>query len=180
MLVLGLGSNIGNRLEYLQSAINSLSESVLEITAISNVYESPALLKQGAPEDWNIPFFNIAISGQSKLAPQDLLKQIKLIEQKIGRKDRGVWAPREIDIDILAYNAFHVDEEKLKIPHAALCQRAFVLLPFADVAPHWQYPLEGDYKGKTAHEIIKITFSGANSTIKTSYTLNFNRKNPAS
>jgi len=174
--VLGLGSNVGNRLEYLQLTINSLSESVLKITNVSYVYESPALLKDGAPEDWNIPFFNIAIGGQSKLTPQELLKQIKLIEKAIGRKDRGVWAPREIDIDILAYNDFHVDEANLNIPHTSLCARAFALLPFADVAPHWQCPAEGNYKGKTANEISKIAFSSAHSTIKTTHTLNFDRE----
>lgn len=153
MIILGLGSNIGERLQYLEFAIKCLSESVLSITAISPIYESPALLKEGAPEEWRIDFLNMAVRGETKLSPQELLLEVKTIEQKIGRQDRGVWAPREIDIDILAYGSSCINQPNLTIPHAALCQRPFALLPFVDIAYEWVYPVEGEYKGKTSRDI---------------------------
>lgn len=175
MLILGLGSNIGERLQYLESAIHYLSESVLRITAVSNIYESPALLKDGAPEDWNINFLNMAIMGETHMLPQELLKHIKSIERKVGRQDRGIWAPREIDIDILAFDSLCINESNLKIPHAGLCERAFALLPFADIAPNWIYPVAGKFKGKTAYNIAEVL--GANDTKRTSHQLSlYSRK----
>ena len=176
MIVLGLGSNIGNKLEYLESAIHYLSESVINITDISPIYESPALLKAGAPADWNTPFFNMAVMGESHLSPQAFLTQIKCIENKVGRHDRGVWAPREIDIDILAYEGLYIDEGNLKIPHISLCERAFALLPLADIAPNWRYPASGQYNGKTAYEIARIVFTADNTTVKTAHRLNLQRR----
>jgi 2-amino-4-hydroxy-6-hydroxymethyldihydropteridine diphosphokinase len=153
MIILGFGSNIGERREYMQAAVRCLQESGVEIVAVSTVYESPALLKPDAPEEWQQPFLNMAVRVATDLSPQDLLKQIKMIEQKIGRKDRGVWAPREIDIDILAYGNLYIDEDNLKIPHVALCSRAFAILPFAEIAPDWRYPVQGKFFDKTACEI---------------------------
>ncbi len=150
MIILGLGTNIGERLAYLESAIHHLS-AVLNITAISPIYESPALLKSDSPKEWDISFLNMAIMGETNLSPQELLAQIKDIEKKVGRQDRGIWAPREIDIDILAYDSLIVDESDLKIPHQYLCERAFALLPFADIAPDWCYP----GMGETAREIAE-------------------------
>jgi len=175
MIVLGLGSNVGKRLEYLEMAIHYLSESVINITDISPIYESPALLKDGAPECWDIPFFNMAVRGETYLAPQELLRHIKMIERRVGRQDRGVWAPREIDIDILAYGGLNVDDSNLKIPHAALCERAFALLPFADIAPNWQYPAVGLYKSKTAYEIVQRAFPAEHATRKTQHRLNLQK-----
>ena len=165
MIVLGLGTNMGDRLAYLKNAIRYLSKSVLNITAISPVYESPALLKPDAPEEWNINFLNLAIMGETNFAPQELLEQIKIIEKKVGRQDRGIWAPREIDIDILAYDNLILYEDNLQIPHIHLCERAFALLPFADISPDWHYPAKGEFNGKTACEIAKIFADGA--TMKT-------------
>jgi 2-amino-4-hydroxy-6-hydroxymethyldihydropteridine diphosphokinase len=175
MIILGLGSNVGGRLEYLESAIHALSESVINITAISPIYESPALLKAGSPDNWNVKFLNMAIVGETHLSSQALLTNIKCIEKKVGRQDRGVWAPREIDIDILAYEDLHINEDYLKVPHIALCERAFALLPLTDIAPNWRYPAEGKYHGKTAHEIVSMTFPQEHDTVKTSLMLNLKR-----
>ncbi len=179
MIILGLGTNIGDRLAYLEAAIRHLSEVVLNITAVSTIYESAALLKPGAPEDWNISFLNMAIMGETHLSPQALLTQIKYVEKRVGRQDRGEWAPREIDIDILAYDSLHIDESDLKIPHAYLCEREFALLPFAEIAPNWRYPVKGIFEGKSAYEIAK-SFLANRSTCKTDYKLNLqnNTKSP--
>ena len=124
MIILGLGSNVGNRLTYLSKAIHILSKTVLAAVEVSPIYESSAVLQAGAPEDWNKPYLNMAVCGETHLSPTDLLKKLKMIEKEIGRKARGgVWAPREIDIDILAYGDKSIQTAELTIPHASLFKR---------------------------------------------------------
>ena len=154
MIILGLGSNWGDKQEYLQKAVDELA-LILSHLNISSTYEMPALLPEGAPAEWNIPFLNRAVSGETKLNPQDLLKEIKKIEQQLGRIDRGHWGPREIDIDILAYDDEVIDEPDLKIPHRGLLERDFALLPLVELAPDWVYPVVGPYFGKTAHDLAQ-------------------------
>lgn len=156
MIILGLGSNVGDRLANLENAIHNLSESTINITAISPIYESSAMLKPNAPKGWDVPYLNMAIMGETHLAPQALLTQVKCVEKKMGRQDRGIWAPREIDIDILAYDDLFVNESNLQIPHSSLCKRPFALLPLADISPNWRFPQHGEYAGKTAHEIVSL------------------------
>jgi 2-amino-4-hydroxy-6-hydroxymethyldihydropteridine diphosphokinase len=150
MIILGLGSNQGDKKTYLEKSIAALS-NILTSLRCSSFYESDALLPQDAPENWNIPFLNRAISGETLLSPQDLLKEIKTIEKKLGRIDRGRWGPREIDIDILAYHDDVIQEPDLIIPHVGLLERDFALIPFAEIAPDWVYPVEGPDFGKTAN-----------------------------
>ena len=155
MVILGLGSNLGNREAHLQDAINRLSESAFSIMMTSPIYESPALLKNGSPEDWDRPFLNMAIMGETDLTPHALLNHIKHIEHVMGRHSIGQWSPREIDIDILAFNNELISNNELTVPHLHLPQRAFALLPFADLAPNWTFPTGHEHGGKTAFEISK-------------------------
>ena len=150
MIVLGLGSNRGDRLAYLHKAKQALSAFVTSLTC-STLYESPAMLPENAPTDWESDFYNMAIAGETKLTPQELLVAVKQIEQQLGRQDRGRWGPREIDIDILAYDELRLQSPDLIIPHIGLLQRDFALVPFADVAPHWIHP--GQHKA--AAELAK-------------------------
>ncbi len=152
-IVLGLGANVGDRLRTLAGGVKALSEKILEIEAVSAVFESEALLLPNSPDSWNLPFFNIALSAWTSHSPQSLLSEIKNLEQTLGRQDRGRWAPREIDIDILSYGDEIIDEENLHVPHAGLTQRPFALWPFAAVHPLWQYPRAGALQGRTAAEI---------------------------
>ncbi len=169
MIVLGLGSNEGDRLQNLRAAVEALSKSVLAGVETSPIYESVATLKAGSPADWNKPFFNMAVSGETHLSPSELLKTIKMLEKSLGRQDRGIWAPREIDIDILAYEDKAIDTDELTIPHKSLCTRPFALLPLADVAPNWRYPAEGAFKGKTAYAISELLFAGTSEAIKSEH-----------
>lgn len=155
MVVLGLGSNTGNRLGYLSEAVNVIRRTILTATTLSPIYESEALLKENAPDAWNKPFLNMVVIGQTHFLPEQLLKGIKCIEKTIGRKNRGKWAPREIDIDIIAYNNQVIDSPTLTIPHKELLSRCFVVRPFADIAPNWRYPQKGENAGKTIHELSK-------------------------
>lgn len=152
MVVLGLGSNIGDRLGNLRMACRFLADVVL-FPRVSAIYESAALLPEGAPPEWDIAYYNMALSGETALSPQELLHSIKRVECKLGRQDRGRWGPREIDIDILAYDAHIVTDSNLIIPHAGLLERDFALVPLADVQPGWRYPVAGDAQGKTASEL---------------------------
>lgn len=171
MIILGLGSNVGDRLDYLTKAVNMLSKSVLAAIEMSAIYESVAVLKDGSSSDWKNPFLNMAVIGETHLLPLELLKKIKMIEKEIGRQDRGVWAPREIDIDILAYENVAIDNDELTIPHKHLYKRPFALVPLSELAPNWQCPTEGAFKGKTAYELVKQLFEGTNEITKTDYTI---------
>lgn len=157
-VVLGLGSNLGDRMGYLSAAIAMLTTGKFRIlhgpVAESLVYESPALLMPNAPESWDTPFYNMAICGQSSAPPSLLLHTVKKIELLLGRKTRGRWAPREIDIDILAIEDVVLARDALVIPHPGLLEREFAFLPFADIWPEWEYPVAGNHYGKAISEII--------------------------
>lgn len=139
MVILGLGSNIGDKMTHLNAAIAELSTIIKEVCR-SAIYTCPAMLPEGAPREWDISFYNMAIGGECDLPPLELLSEIKNIEQKLGRQDRGRWGPREIDIDILAMGDEVFEWPELCIPHKGLLERDFALLPLADIAPGWRYP----------------------------------------
>lgn len=138
MIILGLGSNIGDRIGHLRDAVAALAP-LLSDMRVSRVYETPALLPKDAPPEWDISYYNLAVSGESSLSPEALLAEVKALEQSLGRQFRGVWGPREIDIDILAIEGVMVDSEALSIPHQGLLGRDFALLPFAELAPDWRF-----------------------------------------
>lgn len=139
-VILGLGSNVGDRAENLRAAIAELEQYVENIRK-SEVLESAALLPENAPIDWDMPYLNMAIAGKTTLSPRELLSTIKDIEQKLGREKIGHWSPRNIDIDILAFGDLQVDEPDLTIPHKELLNRDFALKPLLELAPDWVHPL---------------------------------------
>lgn len=152
-VILGLGSNIGDRANHLQCAIDALSRSLQDITA-SSIHESAALLPDGADESWNTPFLNMVIAGYTALSPDALLSNVKSIEQTLGRKSRGHWGPREIDIDIIAYGEQVISTSDLIIPHMEMCRRDFVLAPLVEIKPNWTYPAEGPHYKLTAKQLL--------------------------
>lgn len=143
MVILGLGSNIGDRYTHLRDAISQLKRlKSLEIQCISPVYESEALIppETNAGDAWNVPFLNLAIKAKTNLTPEALLAALKSIEKILQRKETARWYPRNIDIDILAWDDLILSSEHLTIPHANLDQRPFALWPLLDVAPNWVHP----------------------------------------
>src|SRR4051812_15621397 len=138
-VVLGLGSNEGDRLGFLRRAIRLLSFETpdLRILRASPLYESQAMLPVDAPADgsWNRPFLNLALEGETRLSPPELLAALKLCEAKLGRESRSRWAPRRIDIDILVTDGPRVSGPGLEIPHPGVASRPFALLPLADLWP---------------------------------------------
>lgn len=138
MVILGLGSNLGDREAHLKRALNRLTrgtDAPLGDATLSRVYESPALVPDGAPRDWNLPYLNCAVMGRTRLDPLALLAAIKGVEATLGRADDARWAPRPIDIDILWWPGMERASGDLVIPHPELHRRPFALLPLADLAP---------------------------------------------
>lgn len=153
MIIIGLGTNIGNRLQNLRLALHALRNMKgVNIHQVSPVYLSEAQLPEKAPDDWNQWFLNCALSCDTSLTPQELLTQLKKIEIDFGRDaERQTWSPRIIDIDILAWNDEIIAQPDLMIPHPRLVSRPFALWPLADLTPQWHHPQEQ----QTAEQLVE-------------------------
>ena len=126
MIYLALGSNLGNRFENFRKAVSLLSE-FFDIKVMSHIIETEALLLEGSPESWNIPYLNMVIGGETSLNPFDLLKRLKSVEQQVGRNlSAPVWSPRILDLDIVFYHDETIDTDRLKIPHVGVRDRDFL------------------------------------------------------
>lgn len=171
MVILGLGSNKGDRAAYLREALGQLG-GILGDLRFSSIYETKALLPENAPSEWDRPYFNMAVAGSTPLSPQALFLGIKAIEKKMGRKAAERWSPREIDIDILAFDDLVVDTPELHIPHRGLLTRDFALLPLVELAPDWRYPAVGVYQDWKAADIATAkAFQGSAAAQKISEAL---------
>ncbi len=138
-IIFCLGSNIGDRKANIDLAVQNL-ENKLELKNIktSSILENKALLLDDSPKEWDIDFYNIAVSGDinfDKFPPLEILKIIKQIEVEVGKTYRGKWAPREIDIDIAAIDDFRMNYQNLNIPHTELFNRDFFLKTISEIEP---------------------------------------------
>jgi 2-amino-4-hydroxy-6-hydroxymethyldihydropteridine diphosphokinase len=131
---LGLGSNLGDRDAYLRAALIALAPYV-QVTRVSSVYATAPLHVTDQPE-----FHNLAAEGETRLAPDALLRAAKEIERQLGRTAGPRYGPRVIDIDVLLYEDMVLRTPDLIIPHPRLAERAFVLVPLAEIAPELQHP----------------------------------------
>jgi 2-amino-4-hydroxy-6-hydroxymethyldihydropteridine diphosphokinase len=132
---LGLGSNLGDRDANLRAAVERLGQR-MSITRVSSVYETEPLLVEDQPR-----FHNLASSGQTSLDPLSLLGALKGIERALGRVPGPRYGPRLIDIDILLIDDLIFSTSELTIPHPALVERAFALIPLAEIAPNQRHPV---------------------------------------
>jgi len=132
---LALGTNLGDRLANLRAALDSFSPDI-KILAESNIYETPPWGYTDQPA-----FLNMAVKCESDLESESLLKRLKQIEVEVGREKTFHWGPRVIDIDILFYDDLIFESERLIIPHPRLHERAFVLVPLADIASEYIHPV---------------------------------------
>ncbi len=131
-----LGSNLGNRQENLEIALQHILAKGMAIKNKSALYQTAAWGETRQPE-----FFNQAIAIQCPLPPEDLLSILKNIEKEMGRKSVERWRERLIDIDILYFNQQIVDKEMLKIPHPQIPFRRFTLVPLVEIAPQLIHPM---------------------------------------
>jgi 2-amino-4-hydroxy-6-hydroxymethyldihydropteridine diphosphokinase/dihydropteroate synthase len=138
---LGLGSNLGDRRAHLTAAIEALAAHGVQVLRVSPVVESPAMLPDDAPADWNRPFLNLVLECSVRDAsPVDLLERLQRIELDLGRGAHARWAPRPIDLDVLLFGAAAIATERLRVPHPGLVERAFVLAPLAALRPRLTIP----------------------------------------
>lgn len=143
---LGLGSNLGDREAMLKSAISALNSlRNTRVTRVSPCYETEPLGPQGQPA-----YLNLAVEVETALEPLELLREAKAIERGLGRQQRERWGPREIDVDIILWGPRVEDTEELALPHKEFRNRAFVLVPLADIAADVVDPVTGATVGELA------------------------------
>ena len=134
---IGFGSNIGDRLAHIQTAIHALSKTEgITLQKISSVYKTDPVGYEAQAE-----FLNGVAAIQTDLPPLSLLHTLKDIETAVGRRHRIRWGPRELDLDILIYGDLCLQTEKLVIPHREMHLRRFVLVPLAEIAPDVVHPV---------------------------------------
>ncbi|MFD6415571.1 2-amino-4-hydroxy-6-hydroxymethyldihydropteridine diphosphokinase [Streptomyces sp. NPDC060194] len=139
--VVALGSNLGNRLETLQGAVDALGDTPgLRVKAVSPVYET---------EPWGVDpgsqpsYFNAVVVIKTTLPPSSLLERAQAVEEAFQRVRDERWGPRTLDVDIVAYADVVSDDPALTLPHPRAHQRAFVLAPWYDVDPEARVPGQG-------------------------------------
>lgn len=135
---IGLGSNLGDSLLILEAAIETLVQtSAIKLLAKSNWYRTKPI---GPPQP---DYLNGCVIVQVEMIPELLLEILLKIENKFGRVRNERWGARTLDLDILLYGNQIIDTPKLQVPHPRMCDRAFVLVPLAEIAPDWVEPVSG-------------------------------------
>lgn len=136
-VLLALGANLGDPLAQLARAVQALGEWIA-IRRVSSVYRTEPVGWADQPD-----FLNLVLTGDTELAPARLLEVARETECALGRVRSFPNAPRTVDIDLLAYGEQVRDTPALTLPHPRLAERAFVLVPLAEVAPEWRHPVLG-------------------------------------
>ena len=134
-IYLGLGSNLGDRMGNLTSAVERLSQKIT-IRKLSSIYETEPVYYKEQPL-----YFNAVLSAVTELDPFELLNFVKGIEGDLGRQTSFRNAPRLIDIDILFYGDRVIETSEITIPHPRIAERAFVLVPLAEITPRLVHPV---------------------------------------
>ena len=151
---IGLGSNLGHRLQNLEKAAQEIIKMGFPILKASPIYETPALLPSKALDGWNRPFLNTVLKIQChQVTPKQLLLILKKMENDMGRKSSAKWAPRIIDLDILLFGKKIISSSELHIPHPELINRNFVLTPLKELDPSLIIPVEPQ---KTCLEYFRL------------------------
>ncbi|WP_295177980.1 2-amino-4-hydroxy-6-hydroxymethyldihydropteridine diphosphokinase [uncultured Christiangramia sp.] len=136
-VLLALGSNLGDRLGYLQTALDQIHEKIGWVREVSGIYETPAWGFEGNS------FFNACTKIETRLDAQQILKNLQAIEIELGRErnNSGVYQNRVIDLDLLIFEKEIIQVENLQIPHPGIPDRKFVLLPLQDIAAKEIHPV---------------------------------------
>jgi 2-amino-4-hydroxy-6-hydroxymethyldihydropteridine diphosphokinase len=137
LIYLGLGSNIGDKLNYIKSAGKEIAKlKDTKVLRSSSIYKT---------EPWGIKtqdeYLNSVLEIESALTPLELLKELKKIEAVLGRKNRKKWHEREIDIDILFYDDIVLKSDLINVPHPEIQNRKFVLAPLCELNPGLVHPV---------------------------------------
>jgi 2-amino-4-hydroxy-6-hydroxymethyldihydropteridine diphosphokinase len=132
-ILLGLGSNQGDRVQNLGKAMELL-RSCVEIEKVSSLYKTEPI---GPEQD---DFYNLVLRGSTSLSPGELLSFVKKVEKKTGRVETYRWGPRVIDVDILFYGSETINTPDLIVPHVEAGKRRFVLEPMLEVTGNFLFP----------------------------------------
>lgn len=134
-IFLGLGSNLGDRAGHLRAALEALAQGGCAINACSPIFETPPWGYEAQPS-----FLNAVVEVVFEGSPMALLGLVMQVEESMARERTVHWGPRSIDIDILAFGSQQLATQRLTVPHPMLAQRAFVLVPWARIAPQFAVP----------------------------------------
>lgn len=152
-----LGSNIGDKKQQLENAINLIRKECGSVKQKSSIYETEPWKAEGQDV-----YYNMAVEIETSLTPELLLKKIKQIEKELGRQKREKWAPREIDIDILFFGRKVIKQRELQIPHPHMHERNFAILPMMEIASEFKHPVLHDtmeelyLKSKDIYEVVLL------------------------
>ena len=134
---LGMGTNIGDRRQNLREGLAGLGEFAT-IQAVSSVYETEPVGFREQPDFWNL-----VARATTDLEPRELLTRTRAVERRLGRVDAVRNAPRTLDIDLLLYDGQVIRDPDLEVPHPRMLERAFVLVPLAELDPELRHPIAG-------------------------------------
>lgn len=157
MILIGLGSNQGERDFQLEQALQRLEQAgEMRIVSVSNLYETKPVGVTDQPK-----FLNMAARLDTPLTPLELLKRCLAVENEMGRLRTRRWGPRIIDIDLLEYDDRRVCLPELILPHPEIVNRGFVLIPLNDIAP--ELILENE---KTVAEMAGLFLAGTQNDVR--------------
>lgn len=136
---LGLGTNVGDRIGFLRAGVGRLRNiETLDIRRFSPIYETEPVGKKDQD-----PFLNVVVECFSDCDPRNLMPMLKEVERATGRRPRGRWEPRELDLDILYVGDLVITSPEVRVPHPEIPNRRFVLEPLCELAPLFNDPLRG-------------------------------------
>jgi 2-amino-4-hydroxy-6-hydroxymethyldihydropteridine diphosphokinase len=161
-VLVSIGSNIGDRLRFLQNAVDELGKVPgISVRSVSSVYETEPVGKKDQP-----PFFNAALELASTITAAQVLAALKEIERKVGRTPSVRWGPREIDLDLIYAGATIAEEGRLVLPHREAVHRRFVMTPLAEIAPEFVDPV----RKMTLKELL-LSCPDSNSVVRITATI---------
>lgn len=139
MILIGLGSNMdgpwGNPRETVLRALRELDRGPIRLVKSSRLVVTAPFGKLNQPA-----FVNAVALVETHLPPESLMRRLHALEQAAGRRRRERWGPRTLDLDLLDYHGL-LRRHHLRLPHPGIAERDFVLVPIAEIAPHWRHPL---------------------------------------
>jgi 2-amino-4-hydroxy-6-hydroxymethyldihydropteridine diphosphokinase len=138
---LGIGSNLGDRMEHLQQAVDDLAAADgVDVAAVSPVYETAPVGGPAQPD-----YLNAVVAVDTACSAHELLELAHRIEAAADRVRTVRWGPRTLDVDLLLVGNEHIDEPDLTVPHPRMAERAFVVVPLADLDAGWRERIPADH-----------------------------------